>query len=257
MVKLSRRLSAIAERILPGTYASADIGSDHALLPIFLVEQQKVKVAIAGEISDGPLAAAERGVAEAGLRERISVRKGDGLAVVMPSDKVEAVTISGMGGALIVRILEEGRGRLAGARQLVLQPNIGGELVRQWLLLHGWFLQDETIVLEDGKVYEVMNALQIAHADKRSLDLYAEDILSDGSMRITRDMKLKFGPYLLYQENEAFEQKWLDEKQKLLRIVRQIDTASNAEEVQEKRAVIMKEIREIEEVLAWRQRDKR
>lgn len=85
-VKLSDRLQLLLEQVPAGSRL-ADIGSDHALLPVAAVKSGRVSSAIAGEVNPGPYEAALRGVAEAGLGAKIAVRRGDGLEVLEPGKR--------------------------------------------------------------------------------------------------------------------------------------------------------------------------
>jgi len=172
MVTLSIRLAAIAARV-PASSRLADIGSDHALLPVYLAEQGKLAAGIAGEVNPGPYEAARRQVRESGVEDRIEVRKGDGLAVLAPGE-VDVITIAGMGGGLIVSILEAGADRLAGVRLLVLQPNVGEDQVRRYLLANDWLLAAEEILEEDGKIYEILTAERHPDARRLNAELYRE-----------------------------------------------------------------------------------
>ena len=98
---LSKRLHKVGE-LVPTNAKVADIGSDHAYLPAYLVLNKKITAAIAGEVVDGPFLSAKNLVAELNLTKEIDVRKGDGLAVLSPIDEVTTITICGMGGALLL-----------------------------------------------------------------------------------------------------------------------------------------------------------
>ena len=106
MIKLSRRLQTIADQVTQGARV-ADIGSDHALLPVYLIQSGRCPSAIAGELNTGPFQAARKQTAEAGLKTVIEVRQGDGLSVLEPGE-ADTVTIAGMGGSLMADILEAG-----------------------------------------------------------------------------------------------------------------------------------------------------
>jgi len=247
MIILSKRLQCIAEQLLPGSRV-ADIGSDHALLPVYLLQRGIAVEAVAGELTAGPLAAAQRGVRDAGLQAKIQVRQGNGLAVI-EAGEVDAITIAGMGGALIRDILEAGRlqGKLSFVRQLVLQPNIGEDAVRRWLREHGWQLAGERIVEEDGKIYEVLNAYSAsgpAVGDAYAAERFA--VLGDG--RVSDERLLQMGPYLMLEGSPTWRKKWELELRKMERISQQM-SASELESARSRREALEREMEEIKEVL--------
>jgi len=216
MVKLSKRLQTIAS-FVPSGSTVADIGSDHALLPVYLAERGRVSFAVAGEINAGPYEAADKQVKMAGLSNVVQVRLGDGLAVVEPGE-VDVVTIAGMGGSLIAHILEEGQQKLGSVRRLILQPNVGEDQVRLWLMAHGWVLEDEVLLEEDGKYYEVLCAVRSANADQDNLDLYRPRLLEGGIMLETPEL-IRFGPILCTRPDESFYGRWSSELEKLDKIM--------------------------------------
>lgn len=101
----------------------ADIGSDHAYLPIYAIREGLVNRAICGEVVQGPYEATLRNIETYGLENQIDARLGDGLKVLTPADEVDTVTVCGMGGPLIASILKEGFGNVKGHPRLVLQAN--------------------------------------------------------------------------------------------------------------------------------------
>lgn len=254
MVKLSKRLETIASQVPAGSRL-ADIGSDHALLPVYLVQQGMIPYAVAGEINPGPYEAAKKQVAEAGLSHCIAVRRGDGLQAVQAGE-VDAITIAGMGGALIVHILEQGRSKLEAVQTLVLQPNIGEDQVRRWLTANGWRLAAEQLLEEDGKYYEVLTAQREAeNADTAgTANLYAPRMLACG-IQVEESLLYRLGPYLIDSPNEAFYGKWRSELRKMAGIAQDMGR-SDSESAQVRRDALLLEIAKMEEVLACLQKDK-
>lgn len=256
-MKLSARLQLISD-LLPKGCRFADIGSDHALLPVSAVQSGRAAFAVAGEVNDGPLEAAKRQVAEARETERISVRKGDGLAVIAPGE-VDAVTIAGMGGALIVSILDGGQPKLSGVKRLVLQPNVGEEFVRRWLAENDWFLAEEAILEEDGKIYEVMMAEPASDAVARNAQLYADRELTDHEGRritLSQDLLFLMGPRLTREPDVVFFKKWESEILKLEKIRRSVSTSA-LEASRGKEEELGRLTEQLKEVLACLQKVKR
>ncbi len=152
---LGIRLSTAIPYITPGGCV-ADIGTDHAYLPIHLVKRGLCARAVACDINEGPLQSARANIAEAGLGGRIDTLLTDGLHGVerfSPSD----VMIFGMGGELIVRILSEAPWTKSGRVGLILQPMSRAEILRHWLCENGFSIEGETISFE-GKYYQTIHA---------------------------------------------------------------------------------------------------
>lgn len=154
MKALDSRLRAAAEFVTPGGRL-ADIGTDHAYLPVWLVKTGRISSAIAADINEGPLESAAANIAAEGLQGKIETRLTDGLEGIDLSD-VTDITIAGMGGMLIAEILEK-RLPLAG-KNLILQPMTQAPFLRGWLAEHGFALLAETPAEAGGKLYTVLNA---------------------------------------------------------------------------------------------------
>ena len=154
MIKLSKRLQQIADFVPLGTKV-ADVGTDHALLPCYLVLEKISPSAIASDMNKGPLEVAKKQVRALLLADRISVRLGNGLETIKPLE-VETVTIAGMGGTTIKDILERSPEVVKGLQRLVLQPNVASLAIRVWALNNGWHILDEELVYEDERFYEII-----------------------------------------------------------------------------------------------------
>lgn len=245
MVGLSQRLLTIAQHVPFGSKL-ADIGSDHALLPVFLAQKGLIASAIAGELNTGPYTAALTQVAEANLGNDIDVRQGDGLEVISAGE-VDVITIAGMGGLLIVQILTQGQSKLEHVRRLILQPNVGEAVVRDWLLEQGWFLSGEAIIQEDGKIYEVLIADRMEQAAEENRILYQSREMANKIINTER--LLAMGPYLINLADPIWVHKWEEEIIKLKRIVEQLNRSDQTVSLA-RQARIKHEILEIQEVLA-------
>ncbi len=150
-MQLSKRLEMLIRLAGTGERA-ADIGTDHGMVPIELVRRGAFFRALASDVRKGPLAAADAHVREAGLAERITLRLGDGLKVLSPGE-ADVILISGMGGALMRRLLRDGEAAAKAARRLVLSPQSEIPEFRSFLQKNGYRITDEEIVFEDGKYY--------------------------------------------------------------------------------------------------------
>ena len=221
--KLSNRLDLVAS-FVPAGARLLDVGSDHAYLPIALLQEGKIEAAIAGEVVEGPYQSALQNVADNGLEDKIEVRLADGLAAFEPADSISCITIAGMGGRLIADILAAGLEKLAGVSRLVLQPNNREDELRAWLVDHYFCIVDEAILEENEKFYEIL-------------------VVEQGSQELTAK-ELRFGPYLMREQAPAFVQKWSKEVEKLAFALEQVPV-----ENQSARASLEERIAHIKEVL--------
>ena len=220
---ISKRLELVASFVPQGAVL-LDVGSDHAYLPIELVEKGKIERAIAGEVVEGPYQSAVKNVESHGLKEKIQVRLANGLAAFEEEDQVTVITIAGMGGRLIATILEEGLDTLSNIQRLILQPNNREDDLRIWLQDNGFQIVAESILEEAGKFYEIL----VVEAGQ--MELSASDV--------------RFGPFLSKEVSPVFVQKWQREAAKLEVALSQIPEKNLAE-----RQILADKIQAIKEVL--------
>ena len=220
---ISKRLELVASFVPQGTIL-LDVGSDHAYLPIELVERGQIEGAIAGAVVEGPYQSAVKNVEAHGLKEKIQVRLANGLAAFEETDQVSVITIAGMGGRLIARILEEGLYKLANVGRLILQPNNREDDLRIWLQDNGFQIVAESILEEAGKFYEIL-------------------VVEVGQMKLSAS-DVRFGPFLSKEVSPVFVQKWQKEAAKLEFALGQIP-----EKNLEERQVLVDKIQAIKEVL--------
>lgn len=226
-IKLSKRLKAVADYVDNGARL-ADIGSDHAYLPTYLMQKLVIDFAVAGEVVKGPFEIAKNHVAEADLSDRIVVRLANGLGAIENTDKIDTIVIAGMGGILISEILEAGKEKLSPVKRLILQPNNHEESLRQWLVNHQFVIKKEEILLEAGKFYEIIVAEPLSKLMTEKLSVN----------------DLTFGPFLSKEKSTVFQQKWQKELNTLNKIIARLP-----EEQAKKRQEVLNQIARIEEVL--------
>ena len=154
---LSYRLETVARAVSPGRRV-ADVGTDHAYIPIYLVEEGIIREAIASDINPGPLERAAQNIRAHGLEERIRVRLGSGLKPIEP-EEADCVVIAGMGGDLMRRILLQGQVFFEKGTEFVLQPQSEWFKVRKLLHDQGYRIDREWMIREDGHDYVVIRAL--------------------------------------------------------------------------------------------------
>lgn len=225
--QLSERLKQVGSYVEKNARL-ADIGSDHAYLPCYLAKQRQIEFAIAGEVVKGPFQSAERQVRNEGLTDRIEVRMGDGLDVIRAEDEISTITIAGMGGPLIAKILERGKKKASLASRLILQPNVHAWSIRAWAEQNGWQLIEEQILEENQKIYEIL-------------------VLEKGQMRLSEAERL-LGPLLIKQKSETFQKKWMREKQEWERILENLPQDERLE-IAEKKVELHTKIQMVQEVL--------
>ena len=155
-LNLGGRLSLCAGYVRRGSRL-ADIGTDHAYLPIALCESGQIPCALACDINPLPLASARENIARRGLSDRIAVRLCDGLSGV-DEDEVDDIVIAGMGGELIAAILEACGWIRSAEKQLILQPMTRHEALIRWLYANGFCIEQQGAAYDSGKYYTVLCA---------------------------------------------------------------------------------------------------
>lgn len=156
-VHLTPRL-VCALSMLRGSRTVADIGCDHGRLTAALLQQNVCDRVIAADISKPSLEKAERLLSYIGLADRVSFRLGDGLEV-LSAGEVDAIAMLGMGGTLMVEILNRCPQILSESVCLVLQPMRAQSDIRRFLYLHNYVITDDRIIYEHGRYYQVFRAI--------------------------------------------------------------------------------------------------
>ncbi|MBQ1965310.1 MAG: SAM-dependent methyltransferase [Clostridia bacterium] len=151
-VTLPPRLLEVAQMI-GSCCLLADIGTDHAHLPVFMIQSGRCSHAFACDVNEGPLLRARSAVEKYGLSDGIDLIRSDGLHSV--PEEYDVLVIAGMGGDLISRILYEHPPICA--EKLILQPMTKPEVLRRFLFRHGYFIEEERAVTEGEKRYIIFS----------------------------------------------------------------------------------------------------
>ena len=193
--KIDARLLAVASLVSDGAYL-ADVGTDHAYLPIHLAEQGKLSGAVASDIHKGPLESAEKNIREAGFSDLIHTVLTDGLQGLEPYP-VTDVVIAGMGGLMIKGILEKAPAFRNSHVRFILQPMQHIPDLRRYLGENGFSIQKEAQATAEGKFYQIL------------LCVY------DGIVRKETDLDLLLGAYnIIHKKDNEENFRRLCERQK-------------------------------------------
>ncbi|WP_432664610.1 class I SAM-dependent methyltransferase [Wukongibacter baidiensis] len=179
-MKLTQRLKTIAD-LVPNGGTIADIGTDHAYLPVYLIENKIVERAIAADINVGPLKNAERTIKSYSYDKHIETRLGSGLTP-LKANEVDTVIIAGMGGLLIRDILKESIDVVRTVKTLILQPMVAQDELRKWLCENGFKIDNERLAKEGNKLYEIL-------------------VVTKGKMEIENDIYYEIGDKLIENED--------------------------------------------------------
>lgn len=185
--QLPKRLETIIER-MPDSGCLADIGCDHAYVAIEAVRRGRAARALACDVRKGPLQQAAEHILCAGLAGKIETRLSDGLEKVAPGE-TDTVVVAGMGGPLMERILQ---GRLRDFAHFVLSPQSEIPHFRRFLLTEGMQIDEETMLIDEGKYYVILNVSKRADATSSdSMYVTEEDFLYGGRLLRRLDPVLK------------------------------------------------------------------
>lgn len=224
-MQLSKRLLAVADLAAAG-HCLADVGTDHGYIPIYLIEQGRYERALAMDVNEGPLLRAEENRNLHGMEEKIQLRLSDGVQA-MKDGEADTVVIAGMGGGLVMKILEDGTEVLKSVRALVLQPQSELFRVREFLENHAYRIEVEHMILEDGKYYPMM---RVVHGAAEPMDF----------------LEKKYGPILLKEKHPCLWQ-FLCREEEVYQNIRQNLLKQTGEKAKERLTEVEEELKGIRE----------
>jgi len=154
--RIDARLASAAYFVREGS-VFCDVGTDHAYLPIYLLQAGRIPYAIAADIGEGPLASAEAHLAEVGLSDKVKTVLTDGLCG-LEHEGIRDIAVCGMGGELICEILARAPFVRDPAIRLILQPMTHAADLRRYLAENGFCTEAERLSLAAGRVYTCLCA---------------------------------------------------------------------------------------------------
>ena len=198
-MKLSKRLQTIADFVKKYSVV-ADIGTDHAHIPIYLIENNIIDKAYACDINKGPLEKAKENIENFGVSENIVLRLSNGLDK-MSNKEVNTIIIAGMGGELIIDILNRGKAFFDKKNTFILSPHTKTDEVRDYLIRKGFKILKEDMCIDEGKFYTVMEVR------------YTENTV------IYSEAELLYGKYLIENKHPVLLRFLIKEEEKYLSIL--------------------------------------
>ncbi|MCH5248672.1 MAG: SAM-dependent methyltransferase [Lachnospiraceae bacterium] len=208
-IVISDRMEAVASMVTRGNRV-CDVGCDHAFVPIYLINQGISPYVIAMDVRKGPLGQAKEHIREYGLDTYIETRLSDGLEQ-FESGEADSLICAGMGGKLMMNILEKDAEKTASFKELILQPQSELQQFRCFLRSQGYMITDENMIEEGGKFYSVIKVAKAAEREVASevFDGVSEEKFGDVEPCKTlpseesfngdwhKDMADRYGPVLI------------------------------------------------------------
>lgn len=273
-MQISKRLEAVADMVTPGCHL-ADIGTDHAYIPIYLAQAGKIARAIAMDVNKGPLERAKEHICSYGLEQMIETRLSDGLDALQPGE-ADQIVIAGMGGPLTVRILRDGAEKLTKECALILQPQSEIQSVRAYLKEKKYCILCEEMICEDGKYYPMMKAVRkemlsewedswyrscekedTEHAghEEQQPDACANWLSEDSGKneKLWEDAQFRYGPLLIERRHPVLYE-YLKREQELNRRILASLNGQESEAAAARRSAVEYELKMIDAVKALYQK---
>ena len=207
---LTQRLLKIAQMV--GCRNVADIGTDHAKLPVYLIERDMCDSVIASDVASGPVQACKNTVSQCGLSNKIQIRQGDGLKT-LEIGEVDTVVIAGMGGDLISTILENDSKIAKIAKEIILQPMTHIPQLRCYLKNNNYRVIDEVLVKEKNKIYTIIKVADGKSQYQSDFDFLISPIFVQNKDKLLGEYVLKLLKKYKNEITGLSQANFVDEKQ--------------------------------------------
>jgi len=212
-MELSVRLHMIAECVEKGM-SVADIGTDHGYVPIYLTKKKISPSVIAMDVNKEPLLKAQENAVLYHQEEKIKTRLSDGLKELQPYE-VDCIIIAGMGGKLIETILLESKEKVHTYKKWIISPHKDIDTVRMTLEKLNLEIVHEDMILEDGHYYTVIVAV--------FNETLQDKLTVSGIDQETKELHYKYGKYLIESKNKVLQYEIIEEMEKYIELIKQLD----------------------------------
>jgi tRNA (adenine22-N1)-methyltransferase len=240
---LSARLKEVAGMVSPGMYVY-DVGCDHGFLSIYLVKYGGAPGAVASDVNPGPLRAAHEHVADEGLDEKIRLIQSNGLHNITKPNEPSVLVMAGMGGPLILDILENSPFPISVFKEIVISPQSRIEDVRSRLPDLGLHITNESMVRDAGKYYTVMKLIPADGSTAHTQHDPGLDALLGAGASHAYDL---YGYRLIIGAHPVFKEYLAHEHEILKGVLAELDSSKHTE----KYAQITEDIRINELIYKW------
>lgn len=205
-MKLSKRLQAVAEMVTDGS-SIADIGTDHAFLPIELVRSGRISFALAMDINKSPLERAIEHISQYGLSDIIKCRLSNGMNK-LDKDEVDCAVIAGMGGDLISEIISSDHDKV---KEVIVSPHTHPETVRRTLRKYNYKIVSEDFVIDSEKYYPIIKAVKthsndISETECPEYDYFGKLLIQDRNSNLKQYLSGEYEKYYLIPQKTDYLQ---------------------------------------------------
>ena len=218
-MKINNRLKLVGDYVDKGSIP-LDIGCDHAKLSIYLLKEKNFPFVYASDNKIGPLNQAKENVNYYNLADKIELIKADGLNSL--NDKIDTITITGMGGLTINKMFLENKNKLTNIKTIILSPNNFIKEVRETINKLGYYLKDEELVEESDKLYHIL-------------------VFSKGNKTYS-DKELYLGPILMTKNKEIIKKYYRNELSNINKVLLNIKVPKAKQEKLEKFKKYLEEV---------------
>ena len=254
-MELSKRLQAVAD-MLDCHEKIADIGCDHGFVSIYLIESGKAARCLAMDVNKGPLERAKEHIEEKRLSTYIETRLSNGAKEIRFVEdengekklEVEAALIAGMGGRLMIQIINDSVDKFQSMEEFILQPQSEIAKVRQYIREIGYYISKEEMVWEEGKFYPMMKVVR-QKAEEKSIIQRKKCPLEIEEIELQK-LYDEYGEHLLWERNSvlfAFLKKEKEIYQEISENLSQMETAKSEARQKE----ILEKLKFIDLGLEW------